>query len=80
MTSLILRFLALCSLTLAVACDKAPPSPTQEQGGPALWQVERGALKGWLFGTIHVLPTGEYVTGVFGEMVPTELPVTLCGA
>ena len=58
MTSLILRFLALCSLTLAVACDKAPPSPTQEQGGPALWQVERGALKGWLFGTIHVLPTG----------------------
>ncbi len=49
------HFLALCALTLVAACSKeAAPPPTQ--GGPALWQVQRGALNGWLFGTIHVLP------------------------
>ncbi|MFZ2997202.1 TraB/GumN family protein [Sphingobium sp.] len=51
-----IQFLALCALTLVAACgkDAAPLAPTQ--GGPALWQIERGMLKGWLFGTIHVLP------------------------
>lgn len=51
------RFLALFALTLAAACGKAPEAPPA-QGGPALWQVQRGAMKGWLFGTIHVLPKG----------------------
>lgn len=51
------RLLALFALTLAAACSKAPEAPPV-QGGPALWQVQRGAFKGWLFGTIHVLPKG----------------------
>ena len=53
-----IQFLTLCSRSLVAACDRdaAPTAPTR--GGPAMWQVERGALKGWLFGTIHVLPNG----------------------
>lgn len=57
MMRLVTRFLALCALTLVVACDKAP-EPPPVRGGPALWRVQRGALTGWLFGTIHVLPKG----------------------
>lgn len=52
---LVTRFVALFAITLAASCSKAPAPPPIE-GGPALWQVQRGALKGWLFGTIHVLP------------------------
>lgn len=52
------HFLALCALTLVAACGSDPaPSPVAK-GGPALWQVQRGDMKGWLFGTIHVLPKG----------------------
>ncbi|QGP78514.1 TraB/GumN family protein [Sphingobium sp. CAP-1] len=51
------RLLALFALVLAAACSQAPKAPPT-QGGPALWQVQRGELKGWLFGTIHVLPRG----------------------
>jgi uncharacterized protein YbaP (TraB family) len=54
---LMMRFLGLFALTLIAACGKAP-EPPPAQGGPALWQVQRGELKGWLFGTIHVLPSG----------------------
>lgn len=53
-----IQFLALCSLTLVAACGRDDAQPPAAQGGPALWQVQRGALKGWLFGTIHVLPKG----------------------
>lgn len=49
-------FLALFGLLLVAACSKAPEPAVQ--GGPALWQVQRGDFKGWLFGTIHVLPRG----------------------
>lgn len=52
------RLLALLALTLAAACGKAPDPAPAAQGGPALWQVQRGAMNGWLFGTIHVLPKG----------------------
>ncbi|BBD97162.1 TraB/GumN family protein [Sphingobium amiense] len=52
------RLLALFALLLVPACDKAPAPQPQTGGGPALWQVERGGMKGWLFGTIHVLPKG----------------------
>lgn len=52
-----LQLLALCVLTLVAACGRDAPPPSV-QGGPALWQVQRGDLKGWLFGTIHVLPKG----------------------
>lgn len=53
------RFLALFCLTLAAACGKAPPHPQPPDGkGPALWTVSRGDMRGWLFGTIHVLPEG----------------------
>lgn len=50
------HFLALCALSLVAACSE--PAPPVAQGGPALWQVQRGEMKGWLFGTIHVLPKG----------------------
>jgi uncharacterized protein YbaP (TraB family) len=52
------RLLALFALLLVTACDKAPAPQPPSGSGPALWQVERGDMKGWLFGTIHVLPKG----------------------
>lgn len=52
-----IRLLALLALTLVAACDSKAPDPSPApQSGPALWRVQRGALDGWLFGTIHVLP------------------------
>lgn len=51
------RFLALAALALTAACSRAPDQPPP-QGGPALWQVQRGEMRGWLLGTIHVLPRG----------------------
>lgn len=58
MTRMILRLLAFVSLGLVAACGSDPAPKPAAQGGPALWQVERGDMKGWLFGTIHVLPKG----------------------
>ncbi|MEA3388686.1 TraB/GumN family protein [Sphingobium sp. CCH11-B1] len=52
------RLLALFALLIVTACDKAAAPQPPSGGGPALWQVERGDMKGWLFGTIHVLPKG----------------------
>lgn len=52
------RLLALCALTLVAACGQDPAPTAKVEGGPALWQVQRGELNGWLFGTIHVLPKG----------------------
>ncbi len=57
MTRLLVRFLALFALAWVAACNGEPPAPVADQG-PALWRVQRGALDGWLFGTIHVLPKG----------------------
>lgn len=51
-----LRFLSLFALLLVTACGDAPSEG--EQGGPALWRVQKGDLDGWLFGTVHVLPDG----------------------
>lgn len=50
-----LRALTLALLSLAAACGSAPQKPDGGHG-PALWAIERGGMKGWLFGTIHVLP------------------------
>lgn len=58
MTGMILRLLAFVSLGLVAACGSDPAPTSSAQGGPALWQVQRGDMKGWLFGTIHVLPKG----------------------
>jgi uncharacterized protein YbaP (TraB family) len=58
MMPVVTRFLALCALTLVAACGQQPTPAPKVQGGPALWQVQRGELNGWLFGTIHVLPKG----------------------
>ncbi|MEC3911167.1 TraB/GumN family protein [Sphingobium sp. CR2-8] len=52
------RLLAFFALTLVAACGQEPAPAPKVQAGPALWQVQRGALNGWLFGTIHVLPKG----------------------
>jgi uncharacterized protein YbaP (TraB family) len=52
------HFLAFCALSLVAACGSDPAPVPAAKGGPALWQVQRGDFKGWLFGTIHVLPKG----------------------
>lgn len=52
------RLLALFALTLVAACGQDSKPVAKVEGGPALWQVQRGELNGWLFGTIHVLPKG----------------------
>lgn len=52
------RLLALFALTLVAACGQDSKPAAKVDGGPALWQVQRGELNGWLFGTIHVLPKG----------------------
>jgi len=52
------RLLALFALTLLAACGQDSKPVAKVEGGPALWQVQRGELNGWLFGTIHVLPKG----------------------
>ncbi len=49
------HWIALCGLALLAACAPEADQPPIE-GSPALWRVQRGALDGWLFGTIHVLP------------------------
>lgn len=52
------RLLTLFALLLVAACGEAPAPQPPSGKGPALWTVERDGLKGWLFGTIHVLPKG----------------------
>lgn len=52
------RLLTLFALLLVAACGGAPAPQPPSGKGPALWTVERDGLKGWLFGTIHVLPKG----------------------
>ena len=66
------RLLALFALLFVVACDKAPAPQPPVGSGPALWEVERGGMKGWLFGTIHVLPKDVMwetpaITGAMGR-------------
>lgn len=58
MMRVVTRLLALFALTLVAACGQNDAPAAKAQGGPALWQVQRGELNGWLFGTIHVLPKG----------------------
>jgi uncharacterized protein YbaP (TraB family) len=58
MKPILTRLLALLALTLVAACGEEPAPPAKTEGGPALWQVQRGTFNGWLFGTIHVLPKG----------------------
>lgn len=58
MKPILTRLLALFALTLVAACGQDSKPVAKVEGGPALWQVQRGAFNGWLFGTIHVLPKG----------------------
>lgn len=52
----LLRWLCLCALLLVAACGKEPLAPPPG-GGPALWRIQGEGVDGWLFGTIHVLPS-----------------------
>lgn len=58
MKPILTRLLALLALTLVAACGQDSKPAAKVEGGPALWQVQRGGFSGWLFGTIHVLPKG----------------------
>lgn len=58
MKPILTRLLTLLALTLVAACGQDSKPVAKVEGGPALWQVQRGAFNGWLFGTIHVLPKG----------------------
>lgn len=61
------RLLALFALVTLAACGGEAPAPPA-QGGPALWQVKRGDMDGWLLGTIHVLPSNvDWQTGAISQ-------------
>ena len=63
------RFLPLLAFAGVAACGQEPPTP-QPEHGPAIWQVQRGALDGWIFATIHVLPKGiAWQTRSFGGAI-----------
>ncbi|WP_336963266.1 TraB/GumN family protein [Sphingobium aquiterrae] len=45
----------LCALLLTSACGSQPALRTDGKG-PALWRIEKGETRGYLFGTVHALP------------------------
>ena len=49
-------------LLLLAGCEAAPPPRIDETdiAGPPIWQIagESGEIEGWLFGTVHALPSG----------------------
>ena len=58
-----LRFLPSLGIALVLllsACGKQADPAKPEGPYPALWEIadSRGAVEGWLFGTIHALPDG----------------------
>lgn len=55
-----LRRLAALAAALALALAGCTPSEPRPQPSPALWEVrdDAGKTRGWLFGTIHLLPKG----------------------
>src|SRR3546814_14855511 len=48
---LVALILSGCGEEKRAGADSASPSP-------ALWLIEKGGHKGWLFGTVHMLPQG----------------------
>lgn len=52
-------FLWLGLLILILAgCEREPPQEEATTPSPALWSIEKNGYKGWLFGTVHLLPEG----------------------
>jgi len=61
MTFRFLPSLCMALVLLLAACGKQQADPAKPEGPyPALWEIadSKGAVEGWLFGTIHALPDG----------------------
>ncbi len=60
----VLVVMVLTIAPLAHADDQAktaaPAASETETATPALWKVEKGDKEGWLFGTMHILPTLDW--------------------
>ena len=54
--------LGLALALLLAACDSTPDAAKPDGPHPALWEItdSAGAVEGWLFGTIHALPTAWF--------------------
>lgn len=52
---MIRRLFLLCAVLLTAACG-SQPSLRADGKGPALWRIEKGETRGYLFGTVHALP------------------------
>lgn len=51
--------LAIAGAVALAGCQQSPPEGFAEAPSPALWEIRaNGAVRGWLFGTIHSLPDG----------------------
>src|SRR3546814_6077334 len=58
MLAYLLLFLGLVALILSGCGEEKRAGADSASPAPALWLIEKCGHKGWLFGTVHMLPQG----------------------